>query len=116
MPLITHPLVRAASGHRAARRCTRCRAARSASSACRTTRRSTCSTSSPRTRRSRNIVISFKYGVGDVVIWDNASLLHSATLTDPDDPRTLWRITIKEPSAKLDALDVLAPTFASGAM
>lgn len=37
-----------------------------------------------------------KYDVGDVVIWDNASLLHSATLTDPDDPRTLWRITIKE--------------------
>ncbi len=38
------------------------------------------------------------------------------TLTDPDDPRTLWRITIKEPSAKLDAFDVLAPTFVSGAM
>jgi taurine dioxygenase len=37
-----------------------------------------------------------KYGVGDLVIWDNASLLHSATLTDPRDPRTLWRITIKE--------------------
>jgi len=37
-----------------------------------------------------------KYGVGDVVMWDNASLLHSATLTDPDDPRTLWRITVKE--------------------
>jgi alpha-ketoglutarate-dependent taurine dioxygenase len=37
-----------------------------------------------------------KYGVGDVVIWDNASLLHSATLTDPQDPRTLWRITVKE--------------------
>jgi taurine dioxygenase len=37
-----------------------------------------------------------KYGTGDVVIWDNASLLHSATLTDPDDPRTLWRITVKE--------------------
>jgi taurine dioxygenase len=37
-----------------------------------------------------------KYGVGDLVIWDNASLLHSATLTEPDDPRTLWRITIKE--------------------
>ncbi len=37
-----------------------------------------------------------KYGVGDVVIWDNASLLHSATLIDPDDARTLWRITIKE--------------------
>ena len=37
-----------------------------------------------------------KYGVGDVVIWDNASLLHSATLTDAADPRTLWRITVKE--------------------
>jgi taurine dioxygenase len=37
-----------------------------------------------------------KYGVGDLVMWDNASLLHSATLTDPDDPRTLWRITVKE--------------------
>ena len=38
-----------------------------------------------------------KYGMGDVVIWDNASLLHSATLIDPDDARTLWRITVKEP-------------------
>jgi alpha-ketoglutarate-dependent taurine dioxygenase len=28
--------------------------------------------------------------VGNRVIWDNASLLHSATLTDPQDPRTLW--------------------------
>ena len=34
-------------------------------------------------------VYSLAYRVGDVVIWDNASLLHSATLTDPDDPRTL---------------------------
>jgi taurine dioxygenase len=40
---------------------------------------------------------SHAYRVGDVVIWDNASLLHSATLTDPDDPRTLWRVAIKEP-------------------
>lgn len=40
--------------------------------------------------------LSLSYGVGDVVIWDNASLLHSATLTAPDDPRTLWRITVKE--------------------
>ena len=38
----------------------------------------------------------FKYGVGDVIVWDNASLLHSATLIDPNDARTLWRITIKE--------------------
>ena len=40
-----------------------------------------------------------KYGVGDLVIWDNASLLHSATLTDIDDPRTLWRVTVKEKAA-----------------
>ncbi|HEX5091452.1 MAG TPA: TauD/TfdA family dioxygenase [Burkholderiales bacterium] len=40
--------------------------------------------------------VRLKYGVGDVVIWDNASLLHSATLTDPSDARTLWRITVKE--------------------
>ena len=61
-------------------------------------------------------VYSLAYRLGDIVIWDNASLLHSATLTDPDDPRTLWRITVKEPSAALDALEVLAPTFISGAM
>jgi taurine dioxygenase len=61
-------------------------------------------------------VISYPYRVGDVVIWDNASLLHSATLTDPDDPRTLWRITFKEPSPRLDALEVLAPTFAARTM
>jgi len=40
--------------------------------------------------------LRLKYGVGDLVIWDNASLLHAATLTDPGDPRTLWRITVKE--------------------
>jgi taurine dioxygenase len=45
---------------------------------------------------SEKYQLRLKYGVGDVVIWDNASLLHSATLTDPDDPRTLWRITVKE--------------------
>jgi taurine dioxygenase len=61
-------------------------------------------------------VYSLTYRVGDVVIWDNASLLHSATLTDPGDPRTLWRITIKEPATGLAALDVLAGTFASGKM
>jgi taurine dioxygenase len=37
-----------------------------------------------------------RYGVGDVVVWDNASVLHSATLTDPAYPRTLLRVTIKE--------------------
>lgn len=40
---------------------------------------------------------SHSYEVGDVVLWDDLSLLHSATLTDPSEPRTLWRITVKEP-------------------
>ena len=39
---------------------------------------------------------SIKYGVGDVVVWDNASVLHSATLTNPAHPRTLYRVTTKE--------------------
>jgi taurine dioxygenase len=36
------------------------------------------------------------YKAGDVVIWDNCSLLHAAPLIDPARPRTLWRITVKE--------------------
>ena len=56
-------------------------------------------------------VLRFSYGVGDLVIWDNASLLHSATLVDPEDARTLWRITVKEPAPKGHAKAVLAPTF-----
>ncbi len=68
--------------------------------------------SAGRARDARaSIATGYAYGVGDVVIWDNASLLHSATLTDPDDPRTLWRITVKEP--RLAAQAVLAPTYAS---
>ena len=54
---------------------------------------------------------SLRYGVGDVVVWDNASLLHAATLTHPDDPRTLWRVTLKERASLTGA--VLSPTFAS---
>jgi taurine dioxygenase len=59
--------------------------------------------------------LRFKYGVGDVVIWDNASLLHSATLIDPDDARTLWRVTMLEPSVSAVAPRLLAATYA-GAM
>lgn len=39
-------------------------------------------------------VFRFKWQPGDIVAWDNASTLHSATYTDPDKPRTMWRITI----------------------
>ncbi len=58
-------------------------------------------------------VLRFKYGVGDIVVWDNAALLHSATLIDPNDARTLWRITMLEPSAAAAAPDVLAATYAT---
>jgi taurine dioxygenase len=58
--------------------------------------------------------LRFKYGVGDVVIWDNAALLHSATLIDPADARTLWRITLLEPSQRAAAPALLAPTYAAG--
>jgi len=54
--------------------------------------------------------LRFKYGVGDVVVWDNAALLHSATLIDPIDARTLWRITLLESSAAAAAPDVLSRT------
>ena len=37
-----------------------------------------------------------KYGVGDPVYLGQWPLLHSATLTDPTDPRTVWRITVKQ--------------------
>ena len=60
--------------------------------------------------------LRFKYGVGDVVVWDNASLLHSATLIDPDDARTLWRITMLEPTPVGMAPQVLAPTYARQGM
>jgi taurine dioxygenase len=60
--------------------------------------------------------LSLAYGVGDVVIWDNASLLHSATLVDPAHPRTLWRITLKEPAPSGHASRVIAPAFARGSM
>jgi taurine dioxygenase len=60
--------------------------------------------------------LSFQYGVGDVVVWDNAALLHSATLIDPDDARTLWRVTMLELSRDAAAPAVLAPTYATNAM
>ena len=57
--------------------------------------------------------LRFKYSVGDIVVWDNAALLHSATLIDPDDARTLWRITVLEDSADASATAVLAQTYAA---
>ncbi len=39
---------------------------------------------------------TYNYSIGDVVVWDNAQLLHAAPLTQLTDARTLWRITVKE--------------------
>jgi taurine dioxygenase len=41
-------------------------------------------------------VHTYDYRPGDVIVWDNAQLLHKAPLTDPARPRTLWRVTVKE--------------------
>lgn len=60
--------------------------------------------------------LRFRYGVGDVVVWDNAALLHSATLTDPGDARTLWRITVLEVAQDAAAPHVLAPTYSTPGM
>ena len=57
--------------------------------------------------------LRFAYGVGDIVLWDNAALLHSATLIDPADARTLWRITVLESAPDAVAPAVLASTFAA---
>jgi len=59
--------------------------------------------------------LSFRYGPGDVVVWDNAALLHSATLIDPDDARTLWRVTVLEAAPHAVAPEVLAQSFAGPA-
>ena len=56
--------------------------------------------------------LRFGYGVGDIVVWDNAALLHSATLIDPEDARTLWRITVLEVAQTAAADELLAPTYA----
>jgi taurine dioxygenase len=40
---------------------------------------------------------------GDVVIWDNCSLLHRAPLIAVDRPRTLWRITVMDAGPALAA-------------
>jgi taurine dioxygenase len=42
-------------------------------------------------------VFRYRWRRGDIVIWDNPSVLHAATYTDPAQPRTLYRLTIKGP-------------------
>ena len=40
-------------------------------------------------------VLRYRWRRGDIVIWDNPSVLHAATFTDPAQARTLYRLTIK---------------------
>jgi taurine dioxygenase len=42
-------------------------------------------------------VFRYRWRPGDIVVWDNPSVLHAATFTDPAEPRTLYRLTIKGP-------------------
>jgi len=38
--------------------------------------------------------LTYDYSPGDVIVRDNAQLLHKAPLPDVSEPRTLWRVTV----------------------
>jgi len=40
-------------------------------------------------------VLRFKWRQGDVVAWDNAATVHTATFTPPDEPRVMHRLTVE---------------------
>lgn len=40
-------------------------------------------------------ILRYKWTCGDIVIWDNASTMHSATYTDPASDRVMHRLTIQ---------------------
>lgn len=40
-------------------------------------------------------ILRYRWRSGDIVIWDNASTMHSATYTDPAHDRVMHRLTIK---------------------
>jgi taurine dioxygenase len=40
-------------------------------------------------------VFRYRWRKGDLVAWDNAAVMHAATYTDPAEPRTLWRLTLR---------------------
>lgn len=44
-----------------------------------------------------------QYRPGDVIVWDNAALLHKAPLVAEEAPRTLWRVTVKDAAPTLPA-------------
>jgi taurine dioxygenase len=40
--------------------------------------------------------LRYKWRAGDLLVWDNAALMHSATTKslDPAEHRTIWRVTV----------------------
>ncbi|HYO56253.1 TauD/TfdA family dioxygenase [Archangium sp.] len=44
---------------------------------------------------SKDKVYAHKWRVGDILLWDNPSLIHAAGPTDPNIPRTMFRITVE---------------------
>ena len=111
MPVITHRS-RGRIRSPGASRCTRCPAVRSASSACRKTRRVdlldelAAHSTQPKYRYSLCLRRRRRRHLGQRVA---AACRHADR---PGDARTLWRITIKEPSASSTRRRSLAPTFA----
>lgn len=39
-------------------------------------------------------ILRYRWRRGDVVAWDNATLIHTATFTPPDEPRVMHRLTV----------------------
>ncbi|WP_375754320.1 TauD/TfdA dioxygenase family protein [Corallococcus exercitus] len=44
---------------------------------------------------SEDRVYRHQWRVGDILLWDNPSLIHAAAPTDPNIPRTMFRITVE---------------------
>jgi len=40
-------------------------------------------------------VLRYRWQEGDIIAWDNASILHTATFTPPDEPRVMHRLTVE---------------------
>jgi taurine dioxygenase len=41
------------------------------------------------------VIYRHKWQVGDLLLWDNPSLIHAVTASDPDIPRTMYRLTVQ---------------------
>jgi alpha-ketoglutarate-dependent taurine dioxygenase len=46
---------------------------------------------------SPDAIYRHRWQVGDLIVWDNVALVHARTPFDPDEPRTLQRVTVSGP-------------------